>query len=366
MNETEIRSDRRSQKTVDIEGEFSDYDRMFFQQGDTNHHDILWMFSEKNQTIMYMDLSTKKTEKVDVFGGRKYQQVEIYDKKIFCIDGKSLIIDVFSLSKKLRICHKRTFRFTKKVRLKENFCLTVWSHKESGIIYRCVMGPLEDGRYMNFDLLEEYFDTSGSEEQTIDKVICINIAPGEEKNTSDDIVWALDETNKSFMCYDRETDKFFEYNDFGANDSKEIELLFKSLLRKKGVKRMHFYYPFDFFSQKEKNQLKAIARDAVNQVDLNAFVRDKYKEVLLCTDSGDLVKITPLEDLFLPNRGEIWKAIAIDHIGECKANDITVNIRNGEIYCLCGQKIRVFKDSGMKPQIIPHMRLIEDIEFYNS
>lgn len=367
MNEMENRSDRRKTDTMDIEGDFSDYDRVFFQQGDINNHDILWMFSEKNQVIMRMDLTTKKMEKVDVLGGRNYQQVEVYDKKIFCIDGKDLIIDVFFLSKKQQSYHKRTFRFTKKeLRLKENFCLTVWSHREKGIRYRCIMGPLEDGRYMNFDLLEKHFDTNGSEEQTLDKVLCINMTPGEGKNTSDNIVWALDEVNKSFMCYDREAKKFFEYNDFGGEDSKEIEMMFRSFIEKNGIKRMHFYYPYDFFSQKEKNQLKAMARDIDRNIDLNAFVRDKYKEVLLCTYRGDLIKITLVEDFFLKINGKIWKAIAIDQTGECEANDVTVNTDTGEIYCLCRKKIRIFKGSGTKPQIIPYMRPVENAEPYNS
>lgn len=100
MNEAEIRSGRRKLDTMDIERDFSDYDRVFFQQGDINNYDALWMFSEKNQMIMRMDLATKKMEKVDVLGGRKYGQVEVYDKKIFCIDGKELIMDIFFLSKK--------------------------------------------------------------------------------------------------------------------------------------------------------------------------------------------------------------------------------------------------------------------------
>lgn len=367
MNETEIISGRRKLDTMDIEGDFSDYDRVFFQQGDINNYDALWLFSEKNQMIMRMDLATKKMEKVDVLGERKYGQVEVYDKKIFCIDGKELIMDIFFLSKKQQSYHKRSFRFTKKeLKLKENFCLTVWSHHERGIIYRCIMGPLEDGRYMSFDLSEKHFDTSGSEEQTLDKVICINMTPEEGKYTSDNIVWALDEENKSFMCYDREEEKFFEYNDFGGEDSREIEMMFRTLIKKNGIKRMHFYYPFDYFSQKEKNQLKAMARDINKKMDLNAFVRDKYKEVLLCTYGGALIKITPLEDLFLKNKGEIWKAIAMDQTGECKANDITVNKDTGEIYCLCRQKIRIFKGSGTKPQIIPYIRQTENMEPYNS
>lgn len=357
----------RKIETMDINGDFSDYDRAFFQHRDINNQDALWMFSKRNQEIVRMDLTTKKISKVDILGGREYEQVEVYDKKIFCVNRENLMIDIFFLSKRQQSYHKRTFRFTKKgLKLKEHFCLTVWSHMEKGSIYRCVMGPLEDGRYMNFDLSEKHFDYNADAKQIIDKVICIDMALENGEISSDNIVWALDEVKKSFMCYDRKAEKFFEYNDFGGEDSREIEMMFRTLIKKNGVKRMYYYYPFDFFSQKEKNQLKAMARDIDRKMELNAFVRDKYKEVLLCTDTGALLKITPLEDIFLKNKGEIWRAVVIDQTGECKPVDITVNTYTGEIYCLCKEKIRIFKGSGSKPQIIPYMRLAEKFDAYNS
>lgn len=367
MNNAENIYGRGEDRPIDIEGDFSDFDRVFFQRDERNSQDFLLLFSKEKQMFMRWDLAAGQMSDIDIPMERAYQQVEVYDKKVFCVDGENRILDVFFLSKKQQMFRKRTFRFTKKeLKLKEDFGLTVWNHKEGGIIYRCLMGPLEDGRYMNFDLLERYFDYKINGEQTIDKVICINMAPDDRGAVSDNIVWALDERKKSFMCYDRDNEMFFEYNDFGGEDSKEIEVMFRNRIQKEKLRRMYFYYPYDFFSHKDQNKLKTMARNVDRNMEVDDFVRDKYKEVLLCSRAGVLQKITLLEDLLLKSNGAIWKAVTIDETGECEPVDITFNHYSGEIYCLCRHKIRVYKNSGRKPRIIPEVKAAENYKSYNS
>ncbi len=364
MNDKESRNEFEA---VNIKEDFSDFDRVFFQRGEKDSRDSLLLFSEKRQIFMCLELDTGNMTEVDLHGEGEYQQVEVYDKKVFCIDKRRLSMEVFFLSRKQRLYHKQTFRFTKKeLRLKKDFRLTVWKHNEAGILYRCLLGPLEDGRYMNFDLLGRYFDYKTSAEQIIDKVICINMAPEDREDISDDIVLALDEMRKSFICFDRKTETFFENNDFGERESQFLEMMFKSWITENKLKRMYFYYPYDFFDQKEKNQLKAIARDVNQGMKLDAFVRDKYKEVLMCMEGGPLFKIKPIEEFFLNNNDKIWKMIRLDETSGYTIGDIAVNPYTGEIYCLCGQTIRVLPNSGSRPSIIPGLGIKGKADYYNS
>ncbi len=366
MSDKESGNSRSKFGAIDIKGDFSDFDRIFFQDSEKDDHGSLLLFSQSKQIFMRLDLDTKIIAEMDIHGERQYQQVEVYDKKIFCIDRQNLVMDVFFLSRKQQLYHKRTFRFSKKeLRLKEDFYLTVWEHNEAGMIYRCLLGPLEDGRYMNFDLLERYFDYKTNGEQTIDKVICINMAPDDREGGSEDIILALDEVRKSFICYDRNAQVFFENNDFGEGDSRFLEMMFKTWVTKNKIRRMYFYYPYDFFSQKEKNQLKAIARGVNQEMKLDAFVRDKYKEVLVCMEDGPLFKIKLMEDLFLKNNDKIWKIIRLDETNGYIPRDLTINGHTGEIYCLCGREIRVLPNSGSRPLILPELKIKGKVDYYS-
>lgn len=372
------------EKPVDIEGEFSDFDRVFYQQDNRSNLKSLLLFSAEKQVFMSLNLENKQLSALNIDAGKAYQQVEVYDKKIFCINRESLTMDVFFLSKKQQLYHKRSIRFAnRELRLKEDFCLIVWKHHEAGVLYRCLLGPLEDGRYMNFDLPERYFDYKAETDQVIARVVFISLALEDEANNPRDVACALDEVKKSFICFDREAQNFFEYNgfsgddskplrvlygnnDFLGNDSKFLEVIFKKRITQKKLRRMYFYYPYDFFTQKEKNQLQASARKIGQGSDLAAFVRNRYREVLLCMEGSPLLKMSLLEEMPLANMDTVWKINVVDVNDTCVPIDIAVNEDTGEIYCLCEQGIRILENSGRASGIFRENINVKKMEFFNT
>lgn len=368
----------------DIEGDFSDFDRVFYQRDNKNGRNSLLLFSVKRQEFLSLDLEDKRLSRLKLETEKEYQQVEAYDKKLFCVNRESLIMDVFFLAKRQQFYHKRSIRFTnKELRLREEFCLIVWKHHEAGVLYRCLLGPLEDGRYMNFDLPERYFDYKAETEQIVSRVVFVSLALEDETSNPREVVCALDEGKKSVICFDRETQNFFEYNGFSGDDSKPLrvlygnedlggndaiflEVIFKKRMSHKKLRRMYFYYPYDYFTQKEKNQLQASARKSGQKTELAAFVRNRYREVLLCMEGSDLLKMSLLEEMPLANLDCVWKINVVDGNDTCVPVDIAVNEDTGEIYCLCEQGIRIRKNSGRKSGIYRENINVKKMGFFNT
>lgn len=332
-----------------IKQNLSCYDRIFYWPNGNSGEGALLLFSKQMQRFECMNLDGQ-IKPFHIEAGNEYQQVELYDNKLFCVNRKSLILEIFFPSKKKDFFHKRKiYLLNKDVALKENFCLTIWQHHEFGILYRCLLGPLEDGRYMNFDLPERYFCIESNEEQSIGKIFFISMEPENGKNIQQDIVYAFNEENKSIICFDKNTTTFFEYNDFAGKETVSLEVVFDTILRNKCVKRMYFYYPYDYFSQKQKNQLKASVKGMVLENDLNIFVRNRYKEVLLCVEGFGLIKMSLMETIPLEIVDRIWKLNVISESKSYAPVDITLNKNTGEIYCLCEQHIEIIPNSGTEP-----------------
>lgn len=361
-------SDRVSEKefceaqeaeAMDIKGDFSDYDRIFYQQGETDDQDSLLLFSVKKQLFTRLDLKSLKRQEVNIDTDASYAQVEIFDHKIFCISRNPLMLDVFFPSKKRQFYHRKTIYFAnKELQLKEEVRLFVWKNEEVGEIYRFLVGPLKDGRYMNFDLSERYFDYKAEAEKVMAKVVFVSLTVDDDEPQEVDC--ALDEGKKSILCFGKETDTFFEYNDFLGEDSKRLSVIYKEKVVLNKLKRMYFYYPYDFFSQKEKNQLKTAARNTHQKTRLDSFVRDRYREVLMCMERCSLLKMSLLGGL---TDLDAWTISRVDENASYIPNDIAPNRRTGEIYCLCRNGIHIMENSGRKPDIVQEQK---KTEFYNT
>lgn len=326
-------------------GNFSHYDRIFYWSGGNGGEGALLLFSEERQKFVCIDLKGQ-VQPFHIEAGSEYQQVELYDNRLFCVDRQSLILDVFYSSKKKDFFHKKRILFSsKELKLKEDFCFTVWNHHEPGVLYRCLLGPLEDGRYMNFDLPERYFSLGTDVEQVVTKVFFISMEPENNKNLSQDIVYAFNEESKSIVCFDKKTTTFFEYNDFAGKETVLLEVFFDTILKNKKVKRMYFHYPYDYFSQKQKNQLKASIKGITLGSDLNTFVRDRYKEILLCVERNGIIKMSLMEKAPLGMMDRVWQLHRIGEPGTYAPVDIAINSHTGEIYCLCEQHIEIIPNS---------------------
>lgn len=329
-----------------IDNSLSDFDRIFFWPNGNSSKGAVLLFSQQKQEFLCADLEGN-FQPFHINMERAYQQVELYDNKLFCVNRQSLVLEVFFDAKKQSLFHKRTFRFlSKDLKLKEEFCLTVWKHNASGILYRCLLGPLEDGRYMSFDLPERYFDSGANGEQVITKAFFISMGMENNEDVPQDIVYALDEGNKSIICFNKKDLSFYEYNDFAGKETVSLQVPLNGVLKGKKVKRMYFHYPYEYLPQKKKNQLKASVKGIAPKMDINTFVRNKYKEVILCMEKNSLIKLSLLEDAPVQMLDICWKLNWIGEPGTYIPVDIAINTNTGQIYCLCKQHIKVLPDSG--------------------
>lgn len=333
--------------------EFSKFDRIFYQKDDGGSQDFLLAFSTKEQEFQRLDLGSKLMQPLDTNTGKRYHQVELYDSKLFCVNGETPSIDVFLSAGKQKFYHKRIIHFANKgLRLEEKFSLALWKHHEAGILYRCLLGPLADGRYMNFDLPEAYFDLRGDTQQTVAKVIFMNLSIDDESTGPQDIVYAFDEVGKSIVCFDRISGKFFECNVFSGRPSRILQVISREKVLPSDLKRMYFYYPYNYFSQKEKNQLKATIRKTKQGMDLDGLLQNRYREILLCMEDGFLLKMHLLDEMPLTDTGDLWKISEIDKEKAFTPVDIAINGCTGEIYCLCREGITCLMDLAGKPHIL--------------
>lgn len=188
--------------------------------------------------------------------------------------------------------------------------------------------------------------------------------PGNDKTAPQDIVYALNEESKSIVCLDKNTMTFFEYNDFAGKETVSLEVVFDTAIKNRRVRRMYFHYPYDYLSQKQKNQLKASVRGIASGSDLNTFVRDRYKEVLLCVEGSGLIKMSRMEQVPLEMADRIWKLKKIGELRTYIPVDVAININTGEIYCLCEQSIQVIPNSGSELTIMNEQMYKRKKEFY--
>lgn len=354
-------------KSIFIKGKFSDFDRIFYQRHDKDNSDSLILYSAKNETFINLDLEKKQMSTLNIDADKKYQQVEFFDNKFFCINRELLTIDVFFLTKKHQSYHKRTFYFTNKsLRLKKNYSLIVWEHHQAGVIYRCLLGPLEDGRYINFDLLERYFNYNANIEQVIGRPIFISLSLEGKNDVSSDIVCVFDDSKKSIIYYDNEKSIFFEYNDFTGENSGSLYVTNEKMIPNIRLRKMYLYYPYDFFSQIEKNKLKATERNSSTNNSLDTFVRNRYRELLLCAKDCSLLKLSIIQGISRVSMVPIWKISKVSENDTYIPIDITINEHTGEIYCLCKDQIQILKDSGEKPDVLQEEQKIIKKKFNES
>lgn len=344
----------------------SNFDRIFFWPNGNGSEGAVLLFSKKKQEFICSDPLNGKFQLIPINTKIAYQQVELYDNKLFYLNRQSLVLDVFFDSKKQCFFHKRTFHFSSKhLILKENFCLTVWKHQESGTLYRCLLGPLEDGRYMSFDLLERYFNPEANSEQVIAKIFYISMEMENNEDVPQDIVYAFNEGNKSIICYNENNFTFYEYNDFAGKETVLLQVTLSGMLKGKKVKRMYFHYPYEYLPQKEKNKLKTSVKSIAPWMDINTFVKNRYKEVILCMEGDSLIKMMLLEDTPLPMLDQFWILNKMDCDGYIPV-DIAINTKTGQIYCLCKQDIMVLPDSGRKWAIINEKKYKRVKEYFKQ
>ena len=351
---------------TDIEGEFSDFDRVFYQQDNISNQELLLLFSEKKQLFVNLNLKSHQISELDIKADKKYQQVEFYDDKLFCINRESLTMDIFFSSKKQMLYHKKIISFTnKELKLREHFRLVIWKQQESGILYRCLLGPLEDGRYMYFDLFERYFDNNSNISLQIGKVIFIRLAVDFDNNVPDNVICAVDTAMRSIICFDEREHNFFEYNNFSGTDSRYLEVITNGKIQKKKLRHMYFYYPYDFFTRKEKNQLQAAARNMGIESNLENFIRNRYKEVLLCMEGDSLLKIDLMDTAVSASIDTVWQVDYVNINRTYIPVDVAINENTGEIYCLCEQEIIVLENSNRMPNISNGQDITKKMSYYD-
>lgn len=344
--------DSKIEVIFQMEQNLAEFDRIFFRKGTNLTEDSLLLFSVKNQLFTEINIETCIMTPFLLTSKRRYDAVEFYDEKLFCINRETLSIDVFFDSKKQRLFNKRTLSFAKKGwELKENFQFMIWKHATAGIIYRCLLGPLRDGRYMNFDIREKYFESRAETEQIIDKVFLLNLTMEDENDTPPDIIGVMSENNKSILCYHEDEQYFFEYNEFQEEPSKKLQVMYKDRILPGSLKQMHVYYPYDYFSQKEKNMLKSDARNRQLQTDLGTYVRNKYKEFLLCIDGKRLHKMYLLKEDGLQKNGVLWTMKGMDTGDNLSPTDLSVDEDTGNIFILFPDKIKGLKNSGREAAV---------------
>lgn len=354
------------EEVMHIPGDFSQFSRVFCQS--KNNKNFLILFSEKEQMFQILDLQTNEISEWNMDGKEEYQQVEFYDGKLFCVNRKTLTLDIYFVFENQHFLQRRTIGFANKtLKLKESFCLLVWKHLVEGTTYRCLLGPLEDGRYMNFDLPERWFVMKPKNGQIVTHISLVNLMSDTDNDYADII--CMDEVEKSIICCSKKTETFFEYNGFSEKESARLFIIYIKKILYNKVQRMYCYYPYDFFLQKEKNRLKTKLRDSERDIgDKEAFIKSRYKEILLCIDGEGLYKIASYEEELLLKPDISWRC---QQVCKCTSSlkDIAVNGRTGEIYCLCSQGIMVLENTGRKiNEDSKKLKAVESLKYrnYNS
>ncbi len=328
-----------------IKGDFSEFDRIFYNWDNKNNMDSILLFSQKRQLFKSLDLQTKQISALELSDEDVFREVELYDGKFFCVSIDPVCITIFFDSKSKKFFHKKKIYIAnKEKRLREDFRFLIWKQHEQGAVYRCLLGPVEDGRYMNFDLSERFFDAKSEVEQKIMRIFYVSLTLNDDVNYDSHEVICMDEVKKSIICCSK-TEDFFEYNGFNQEPSQLLKILYIVTFEYSKLIRMYCYCPYEFFPQKIKNKLKKVARNIKMEMDLETFLKKRYREILLCIKDEYLLKLTsfsenPLSDF------EFWRVERIRNHNIFNPLDIVYNDRTGVIYCLCNDGIKILKDSG--------------------
>lgn len=218
---------------------------------------------------------------------------------------------------------------------------------------------------MSFDLLERYFNLEANSEQVIAKIFYISMEMENNEDVPQDIVYAFNEGNKSIICYNENKFTFYEYNDFAGKETVLLQVIINGMLEGKKVKRMYIHYPYEYLPQKDKNKLKTSVKSIAPWVDINTFVKNRYKEVILCMEGDSLIKMKLLEDIPLSMPDQIWILNKMNCDGYIPV-DIAINTKTGQIYCLCKQDIMVLPDSGREWTIINEKKYKRVKEYFKQ
>lgn len=202
---------------------------------------------------------------------------------------------------------------------------------------------------MNFDLLERYFTSRTDEKTVIGNVVFISLDFRDGNMNLDDVICAVDGVRKSIICYNERTHKFFEYNDFAGEESRFLNTM-ENIEKGMHVNRIYPFCPYDFFPQSRKNQLQASAKNIGRKEDLDAFVRNLHREVLVCMKEGRLLKLALMQEAVMVD-DNLWKATLIE-LGSSSLTDIAINDRTGEIYCLCKEEIQILERQEKNPSVM--------------
>lgn len=338
-------------KRLAIDDNFSDFDKVFYQWDEKRSTDLLLFVSTEKQLIGTLNLMDQHWSIMNLRAKSRYRNIEVYDRKIFCVDAETLAMDILFLTRKQQAYHKRRIIFANKgIKLKEEIQLIIWKHDDAGVKYRCLLGPLEDGRYMNFDLLERYFNGNLDTDVVIGNIVFIGLGYRDGNGGLDDVICTMDELRKSVICYNKRTKDFFEYNDFAGEKSRFLDTMQTIYTRSSHIKRIYSFCPYVFFPKNKKNQLQASAKNVGKKANLETFVRNLYREVWICTVEGLLLKLILLPEAVMANNN-LWKFTTVD-TGEAIVTDIAINDRTGKIYCLCEKEIKIFERQEQDSEIM--------------
>lgn len=354
--------------------DFVDFNRIFYLEGNPHMEESLLLFSRARQQFMQMNStkysSTKYTPavKCEIDFGGVYEEVEIYDDKLFCVCRKPLALDVFFSSKKRRFFHKRSFLFKDKdLEFKGQIRFIIWKHDEADMGYRCLLGPLKDGRFIHFTLGRKSFSNQEPKEQSIDRVFFVSLALDSEKENPPDIAAALKPDKNTVLCFDKEKKYFFEYGEFAGMNSMKLETLNCEKIRPEKLNRMYLHYPYDHYPKSVKMRIKkGVSPMCRPNTDVDKFARNRYKEILLCMEDK------PLYAMHLANRDRSFDDKEFQwEIHDAAGNqiipiDITIDKASGRIYALCPNGIYYYvKQEPEEETTSEHMRVGRESRLLN-
>ncbi len=331
--------DRAGEKRKDIIGDFTKYNRLFYMNESRYEDAALLFFSNEEQEFWKMDLRTGIFQKENINAGRKYQEVEWYDNKLFCVNGDDLVIEVFSSSKKRRFYNKRVFRIVnKEISLRKKYQFLIWKNREERGVYWCLLGPISDGRYINFELREKWFTNEDSEWQ-IKQMFFLGIDLAHEQEKYSDIVCALNKIDNSIICFDRDTGHFFEYNGFSNKESKILKITNLEKLGCKRIERMYYYFPYIFIQdRKKRNEIKSIHRGKDEE-----YITNRYRKLFICVDKKELFEMSILTSNKVGDKqSEVWFVDAENRMIENMSGiiDIAFDTREGGLFILYEKRIK--------------------------
>ena len=103
-------------------------------------------------------------------------------------------------------------------------------------------------------------------------------------------------------------------------------------------------------------------------MDAETFLKNAYREILLCIEGEYLLKLVSLSNY--PMSGlESWRIDSVGDYNIFSPYDAEVNNWTGEIYCLCKDSIKILKDSWRNIEdLIKKPEVVENIKqtMYNS